>query len=425
MDSAIFGQIRQMPVIDSHEHLLHERDMRTKETDVVDFMTPYVCDVLMSCGMSEEEWKQVNDKSVPFQKRYSVLERYLPHIRFTTYYKSMMRGLSLCYGMKDLSLGECERVNDVLKAGVDTEPLFVRHNIRKALTFVGYAGVDYFSDSRVMIPVPTVSYITPKCEEELKLLEESVGFSVNDLTSLERAIRSLFDLYRRCGLKNIKIGSAYNRTLDYALPDTDKAERQLRSVVRGEFSAGFLYGQNNMNIPLDGLKDLDNFVVWKCAELAAEQGMNVIFHTGLHAWNRNDPQACHANYLQNFIRSHADQKIVLLHAGYPYTDDALLLCRYYPNVYLDLAWLHILDRREAVRTVERAIELLPVNKIVGFGGDVCTPVNTVGNLSVSLENLAHAFAGLVRCGDMTESEAVETCRRWLYDNPKEIYGVNA
>lgn len=286
-------------------------------------------------------------------------------------------------------------------------------------------GVDYFSDSRVMIPVPTVSYITPKCEEELKLLEESVGFSVNDLTSLERAIRSLFDLYRRCGLKNIKIGSAYNRTLDYALPDTDKAERQLRSVVRGEFSAGFLYGQNNMNIPLDGLKDLDNFVVWKCVELAADQGMNVIFHTGLHAWNRNDPQACHANYLQNFIRSHADQKIVLLHAGYPYTDDALLLCRYYPNVYLDLAWLHILDRREAVRTVERAIELLPVNKIVGFGGDVCTPVNTVGNLSVSLENLAHAFAGLVRCGDMTESEAVETCRRWLYDNPKEIYGVNA
>lgn len=425
MDAAIFGQMKEMPIIDSHEHLLHERDMLAKKTDVIDFMTPYVCDNLMSCGMPEGEWKQINDKSVPFAKRYAALEGYLPHIRFTTYYKSMMRGLSLCYGMKDFSLRECERVNGALEAGVDTAALFSRFHIRKALTFVGYGGVDYFNDSKTMIPVPTVSYITPKSAEEVRVLEEAVGFSVNDLSSLEKAIRALFGVYRRCGLKNIKIGSAYNRTLDYAAPDTDRAEAQLRSVLRGEFTARRLYGQNNLNIPLDGLKDLDNFVIWKCAELAAEQGMNVVFHTGLHAWNRNDPEACHAKYLRTFIDSHADQKIVLLHAGYPYTDDALLLCRYYPNVFLDLAWLHILDRREAVRTIERIVELLPVNKIAGFGGDVCTPVNTVGNLSISLENMAQAFSELVRSGDMSAAEAEETCRLWLYENPKQIYGVNA
>ena len=50
--------LQQFPVFDSHEHLPHERDMRNSETDVIDFMTPYVCDNLMSCGLEESVWKR-------------------------------------------------------------------------------------------------------------------------------------------------------------------------------------------------------------------------------------------------------------------------------------------------------------------------------------------------------------------------------
>ena len=105
-------------------------------------------------------------------------------------------------------------------------------------------------------------------------------------------------------------------------------------------------------------------------------------------------------------------------------DEAILLCKYFPNVYLDLAWLHTLDRQAAVSAIKRIIELLPTNKIIGFGGDVCLPVNTVGNLHFALENLAEAFADLIRAGELTASDAEELGHAWLYENPVQIYDLN-
>lgn len=417
--------LQQFPVFDSHEHLPHERDMRNSETDVIDFMTPYVCDNLMSCGLEESVWKKANDKRIPFRERFAAIEKYVNAVRYTTYFRSMMRGLESCFGMRVFTLAECERVNAVLREGIDTCAIFQKHNIRKAMTFVGYYGIEYFNNSKILVPVPTVSYMTPKTPEEAHILEKESGVAVKDLDGLKAAIGAMFSRYRKCGLKNIKIGSAYNRTLDYNRPDTDSAEEQLSLVLNGKFVLPRLYGQNTMNIPMLGLKDLDNFVIWECAEQARQAGMNIIFHTGIHAWNRNDPEACHAKYLRTFIDEHADQKIVLLHLGYPFTAESLLLSRYYPNVYLDFAWLHILDRRETVQTIKKVVELLPTNKIVAFGGDVCTPVNTVGNLEVSLENMAHAFTELVGEGEMTVGEAEDICHAWLYENPIDIYGVKA
>ncbi len=425
MREELLKKLKEMPVFDSHEHLLHERDMLKKETDVIDFMTPYVCDNLMSCGLSEKVWQEANDKRKPFGERFALIGKYIPYIQNTTYFKSMLRGLKECCGMKEFTLSECERVNELLKKGVDTEALFREHNIRRAMTFVGYYGIEYFSDSKVLVPVPTVSYMAPKSEEEIRILEKESGEKVTGLDGLKRAIGAMFAVYRKCGLKNIKIGSAYNRTLDYDVPDTDRAEEQLLRVQRGEFSEVRLYGQNNRNLPMAGLKDLDNFVIWECAGQARKAGMNIIFHTGIHAWNRNDPEACHAKYLRKFIDAHADQKIVLLHLGYPFTAESLLLSKYYPNVYLDFAWLHILDRRETVRTIKKVIELLPTNKIVAFGGDVCTPVNSVGNLEISLENMVQAFSGLIGEGELTAAEAEEICRAWLHENPMKIYEVKA
>ena len=202
--------------------------------------------------------------------------KYIPYIQNTTYFKSMLRGLKECYGMKEFTLSECERVNELLKKGVDTEALFREHNIRRAMTFVGYYGIEYFSDSKVLVPVPTVSYMAPKSEEEIRILEKESGEKVTGLDGLKRAIGAMFAVYRKCGLKNIKIGSAYNRTLDYDVPDTDRAEEQLLRVQRGEFSGVRLYGQNNQNLPMAGLKDLDNFVIWECAG----QARKAVSHDG-------------------------------------------------------------------------------------------------------------------------------------------------
>lgn len=423
MKHDVLRALKAMPIIDSHEHLPHEKDILTATHDVLDLMTPYVCDNLMTCGMSEAEWRRANRKTRPFAERYAIVSPYLPHIRHTTYFKSMMRGARLCYGMKDFTLSECERVNALMAQGMHTAALLREHRIERALTFVGYGGLDYFSDSEVLTPVPTVSLITPKTPSDLELLSSVSGVEVTDSETLRGAIRALFAQYGGLGLRNIKLGGSYNRVPDYRTPCPEEAEAQLQAVRRGKITCSRVLGENNPVLSLDGLKALDDLVVHACVELAGEQGMNTVIHTGIHAWNKNDPKACHAEALTELIAAREGQSFTLLHLGYPHMGETLLLCKYFRHVSLDLAWLHILDRRAAVETVKRVIELLPTNKIVGFGGDVCLPVNTVGNLEISLENLAEALADLVTAREMTASEAEELAYAWLYENPKRIYGL--
>ena len=65
---------------------------------------------------------------------------------------------------------------------------------------------------------------------------------------------------------------------------------------------------------------------------------------------------------------------------------------------------------------------MPVNKIIGFGGDNCLGAEkTYGVLKMAEENIARALAVRVERKEMTEARAVDICRLWLYDNPKRIY----
>lgn len=424
MKNDILRQLKKMPVIDSHEHLPHEKDLRTASLDVIDLMTPYVCDNLMSCGLSESDWKSANNKNLPFHMRFAILEDSLKKIRHTTYFKSMLKGAELCFGIQNLSLSECERVNLLLENGLDTEKIFNTFGIKKAMTFVSYHSLDYFKDSKLIIPVPTVSLMTPKLPSDIKELSAQSGIDIQNTASLQAAIKNIFDQYKSLDLHNIKIGASYNRVPNYAPVDYSAADVQLSRVLAGDISFDKLYGQNNLNLPLGQLKALDDLVINTCVDLARDMQMNTVIHTGIHAWNKNDIKACHAEPLADMIATHPDQRFILLHLGYPYMDEAILLCKYFPNVYLDLAWLHTLDRQAAVGAIKRILELLPTNKIVGFGGDVCLPVNTVGNLHFALENLAEAFADLIRAGEMTASDAEELGHAWLYENPVQIYNLN-
>jgi len=67
------------------------------------------------------------------------------------------------------------------------------------------------------------------------------------------------------------------------------------------------------------------------------------------------------------------------------------------------------------------IDLVPLNKIIGFGADSITPFLTVGVRKRTFDNIAEALSRRVIQGEMNREEAEEICRMWLYDNPKRIY----
>ncbi|MGI6571640.1 MAG: hypothetical protein ACOX27_11560 [Caldicoprobacterales bacterium] len=72
--------------------------------------------------------------------------------------------------------------------------------------------------------------------------------------------------------------------------------------------------------------------------------------------------------------------------------------------------------------MSEAIELVPSNKILAFGADYGLPVEKVyGHLIMARENIARAFSPKIESGQMSIKQAVTVIRKWLRDNPKELY----
>ena len=78
-----------------------------------------------------------------------------------------------------------------------------------------------------------------------------------------------------------------------------------------------------------------------------------------------------------------------------------------------------------VSALDEYIDLIPLNKIIGFGGDYSSRCveKTYGHLKMARENIAEVLARRVDGGLMGLDDAVEICRLWLYENPKQLYGL--
>ena len=99
-----------------------------------------------------------------------------------------------------------------------------------------------------------------------------------------------------------------------------------------------------------------------------------------------------------------------------------MLGKGFPNVWLNLAWTHIISQRFATTGLDEAIDLVPSNKVLAFGGDYGVPVEKVyGHLVMAREDIADALARRISEGQMSETQALDLARKWFWDNPVELY----
>jgi hypothetical protein len=72
--------------------------------------------------------------------------------------------------------------------------------------------------------------------------------------------------------------------------------------------------------------------------------------------------------------------------------------------------------------LDEALDLLPTNKILGFGADYWRPVEKdYGSLVMTRENIARPLARRILEGRMTETQALDIAHQWLWDNPIALY----
>jgi predicted TIM-barrel fold metal-dependent hydrolase len=144
-------------------------------------------------------------------------------------------------------------------------------------------------------------------------------------------------------------------------------------------------------------------------------------HTGLLAGNACFVENTNPKLLANLFHLYPGVKFDLFHIGYPYQEELGVLVKLFPNVYADFCWAHIISPPGSRRTLDEYLETVPVNKIMGFGGDYRFPELTYAHAKIARSNVAHVLTAKVESGLFSEDQALEVGRFLLRDNALKLF----
>ncbi len=101
-----------------------------------------------------------------------------------------------------------------------------------------------------------------------------------------------------------------------------------------------------------------------------------------------------------------------------------VLAKYFPNVWADLAWMHIISATGTRQILRDWLDLVPANNILGFGGDLRHVELVYGHLYEARHNIAQVLAERVERGDDTMDEAIRIAQFLLHDSPAEAFNLS-
>ena len=188
-------------------------------------------------------------------------------------------------------------------------------------------------------------------------------------------------------------------------PDAKAAEAELKEALRPSEERG----------RFPALRD---YLFDKCLDVAAEADLPVAVHTGY--WG--DFRELDPKLMLSFAARRRDARFDMFHLGMPMVRDAALIGKNLPNVTLNLCWCAVISQVQTARMLDELIDLVPVNKLIAFGGDYRAAVQKVyGHLVMAREVVASVLAGRVEAGDFDREYALSLAKMWFCENPARIY----
>ena len=114
----------------------------------------------------------------------------------------------------------------------------------------------------------------------------------------------------------------------------------------------------------------------------------------------------------------------LFHLGLPNVREAVVIGKNFANVSLNLCWCYVMSEHMTLSTLDEIIDLVPLNKVIAFGGDYrCVVQKAYGHLVMARQTIARALARRVEEGRFGEERAIEIAKMWFCDTPARIYNV--
>jgi hypothetical protein len=242
--------------------------------------------------------------------------------------------------------------------------------------------------------------------------------SIHSLDDLVDGLRASMSACFATGMvTSVKIGVAYWRRLNFTNATKADAERAFSRLM--EHSTRQARG--TFALAESELRPLQDYLTHQFVRHATDAGKVVQVHTGYLAGVYNDLRHVHPLDLVPLILTYRTTRFELFHAGWPYCDELGAMGKHYPNVWLSLAWAWVMNAATMERTLDAWLDGMPMNKIVGFGGDTHHPVCTYGYAVQARDGIARVLQARIDRGVMDLELAREAARRLLLTNGCELH----
>lgn len=412
----IAAGVAAIRLIDTHEHLGPEGDRVRPDRSLFDCLH-YALSDMWAAGLDRSRSEAVlPDSAVSAEEKWRLIAPYWEASRNTAYCKSLERAFRDLYGVPELSDSTwrelSERIAAASRPGLYARVLREQAGIELAICDVGQPGAQL--DRSLFRAVRRLDeYFL--FWDAFGQVERDRGSAVRTLEDWEQALDAAVARAKADGFVGIKSGIAYERSLAFDLPSRAEAAQvfdQLRASRE----------------PIDRIdwrrkQPLQDHVLHLIAESCARHDLPLQLHTGLFYDMWHEMDQTNPALLSRFISAHPRTRFVLMHCGYPYGRELLAMAKNLPNVTLDMCWAYVISPRFAAGFLDEAIETVPRDKLLGFGGDYVIPEGSYGHAMLCREVVSRVLADKVLEGYWSEAEALDYARAILRDNPLRVFGI--
>jgi hypothetical protein len=387
--------IKGIPIIDTHEHIIPQQAILEKDVDLFELMGngvteygEYIVLDLISSGMPLPKW---NEKISPTD-RWKHIERYITRIHNTSVYRSFVVALQdLCdLPYTEITSATWPDFSACLKKANRRQDWYnyvlkEKGNIEVAFLDNWWNVTDFDVDRELFRPVLRINsflkyeqrgMLIVTDENDPKNIAKKMNHKLTDFYSYLSLIDLVFQRAVDSDVACIKSSTAYDRSLCFVETPLDKAAQ--------------IY-ETDRNIGVEEKKQFGDFITHYCIKKAIEYDLPIQIHTGMQATCKSLLKDSNPLKLQNLFPQYREAKFILLHGGFPFTNEAGVLAKTFPNVYLDFSWLPLLSKQAAKNTLSEWLDLIPASKLV-WGGD-CGRVETAyGSLIFAKEVVVEVLA---------------------------------
>jgi predicted TIM-barrel fold metal-dependent hydrolase len=400
---SLYEEISELTIVDSHEHLPSEEEYLSYNYSGPNMFAGYVWHDLESAGMPIEFKNTLRvGGDRPVEAWWRQVKPYWEQVSHTSFARALRITAYDLFGIKqfnDTTIYDfAERIKEDNTPGLYRRILQERCRIRVSITCVQQ--VDFPQNSSMRGLSQHVIETLNKPLSVVKAEAQENGIEIHSLEDVAAAIQGHLreDVSRNAVGFKIYVG-------EYGVPNYKEAAAEFGQAREADKA-------------ISAFPALRDYLFDKFLDVAAETGVPVAVHTGYWGdFRQLDPK-----FMLGFAARRQDVQFDLFHLGMPMIRDAIHICKAYPNIVLNLTWCPIISQIQTRRALDEILDLVPVNKIIAFGGDYRVSVQKVwGHLVMARECVAAALADRIEAGDLDRAEALRIAKLWFCDNPTRVY----